>query len=432
MDSKKHTYRIFNPSGCITLEAMQLYLKKELPESEVELIDNHLEDCELCSDAMEGLSLVENRDKLRGIVREINKNLNRTSTEFPITKEPKFIRLQNRLIYFGAAASIIILFGLLYFFTDLISVNNQGNIAKQIETEKQIIPPMPKAQNQVDHGQKSGQTENEPEKVQTKTVGKNIEKQTTIAQQDKSKKEINENEIRTEPSEPETEKSISLQIAQSSDSLTDQMLSEQLMDNEDSDILHSTFSGVDLASNQPLEYYLGEVFIYGDQPDLSGYNNQIRSAAAGKRESKKTTGWLDADKKELIEPKDISVSADRKIAAEATGSKEADLNTVHFFTPVDRLPEFPGGIEKLTDFLNQHLNYPSEAKRQGIQGTVLVSFIIEKDGSIDNAKIIYGIGGGCNEAALLAIESMPRWQPALKNNEPQRVVFNIPITFKLK
>ncbi|MBN2174750.1 MAG: energy transducer TonB [Bacteroidales bacterium] len=340
--------------------------------------------------------------------------------------------MQNRLIYFGAAASIIILFGLLYFFTDLISVNNQGNIAKQIETEKQIIPPMPKAQNQVDHGQKSGQTENEPEKVQTKTVGKNIEKQTTIAQQDKSKKEINENEIRTEPSEPETEKSISLQIAQSSDSLTDQMLSEQLMDNEDSDILHSTFSGVDLASNQPLEYYLGEVFIYGDQPDLSGYNNQIRSAAAGKRESKKTTGWLDADKKELIEPKDISVSADRKIAAEATGSKEADLNTVHFFTPVDRLPEFPGGIEKLTDFLNQHLNYPSEAKRQGIQGTVLVSFIIEKDGSIDNAKIIYGIGGGCNEAALLAIESMPRWQPALKNNEPQRVVFNIPITFKLK
>jgi len=62
---------------------------------------------------------------------------------------------------------------------------------------------------------------------------------------------------------------------------------------------------------------------------------------------------------------------------------------------------------------------------------LVISFIIEEDGDISSVSVIRGIGGGCDEEAIRVIESMPAWEPALKNEKPVRVLFNMPITFKL-
>ncbi len=98
---------------------------------------------------------------------------------------------------------------------------------------------------------------------------------------------------------------------------------------------------------------------------------------------------------------------------------------------VDEQPKFPGGEQARTQYLTDNIEYPQEAQDTGIQGTVYVSFIVEADGSITDAKVLRGIGGGCDEEALEVVENMPDWEPGKKDGEPVRTQFNMPMRFTL-
>jgi periplasmic protein TonB len=102
------------------------------------------------------------------------------------------------------------------------------------------------------------------------------------------------------------------------------------------------------------------------------------------------------------------------------------------FTIVEEQPTFPGGEEKLMEYLGKNISYPPMAKESGIQGTVFVTFVVEPDGSVTNAKILRGIGGGCDEEAVRVVRNMPRWQPGKQRGKPVRVQFNLPIRFILQ
>lgn len=102
------------------------------------------------------------------------------------------------------------------------------------------------------------------------------------------------------------------------------------------------------------------------------------------------------------------------------------------FSVVEDEPEFPGGVEALYKYLAENIKYPEQAKSEGVQGRVFVSFVIEADGSVSNAKVLRGIGGGCDEEALRVVEAMPKWKPGMQQGVPVRVQYNIPITFKLQ
>jgi len=108
-------------------------------------------------------------------------------------------------------------------------------------------------------------------------------------------------------------------------------------------------------------------------------------------------------------------------------------NTDTTFTVVKHMPEFPGGMQALMEYLGSNIKYPEQAKRDSIQGRVFVQFVVEKDGAVSGAKVLRGIGGGCDEEALRVVSSMPNWNPGLdENNEPVRVQYNIPIKYALK
>lgn len=98
---------------------------------------------------------------------------------------------------------------------------------------------------------------------------------------------------------------------------------------------------------------------------------------------------------------------------------------------VEIRPEFPGGEQSLMNYLATHLKYPEEAKELGIQGIVYINFVIEKDGSITEVKVMRGIGGGCDEVALQAVREMPRWTPGRQQGNMVRVSFNLPVRFTL-
>jgi len=112
---------------------------------------------------------------------------------------------------------------------------------------------------------------------------------------------------------------------------------------------------------------------------------------------------------------------------------------------VDEMPYFPGcndfegnpdGHRKcsnynLVSFISTTLKYPEEAKKKGIEGTVIVSFVVNTDGSIQNAFVLKDVGGGCGVAALDVVEQMPTWLPGRNDGEKVRVKLNLPIKFGL-
>ena len=95
-------------------------------------------------------------------------------------------------------------------------------------------------------------------------------------------------------------------------------------------------------------------------------------------------------------------------------------------------PEFPGGDIALIKYLGSKIYYTQMAKEAGIQGTVFVEFVVEKDGSISSVSIKRGIGGGLDEIALTAVSGMPLWSPGKQRGIPVRVPMIVPIKFKLQ
>ena len=96
------------------------------------------------------------------------------------------------------------------------------------------------------------------------------------------------------------------------------------------------------------------------------------------------------------------------------------------------MPEFPGGEQAMMKFVSENVQYPEEAKEKEISGRVLVGFIVEKDGSVNEVKIVRGIGGGCDEEAVRVVKAMPKWKPGKEKGKPVRVSYMMPFTFKLQ
>lgn len=108
-----------------------------------------------------------------------------------------------------------------------------------------------------------------------------------------------------------------------------------------------------------------------------------------------------------------------------------EIEEEEIFTVVETQPQFPGGEDSLYNFIYSNLRYPQVAKDNAIEGRVFLRFVVEKDGSITNVKIIRDIGGGCGREAKRVVEMMPKWIPGKQNGKTVRVQYNLPITFKL-
>lgn len=98
---------------------------------------------------------------------------------------------------------------------------------------------------------------------------------------------------------------------------------------------------------------------------------------------------------------------------------------------VEQPASFPGGIEALYNYLAKNIQYPEQAVKAKTSGVVYVSFDIEEDGTIINVAVIRGIGNGCDEEAVRVVKSMPKWNPATKNDKKVASNCVLPIRFQL-
>lgn len=112
--------------------------------------------------------------------------------------------------------------------------------------------------------------------------------------------------------------------------------------------------------------------------------------------------------------------------------EEEEEEDVQIFTVVENDPEFPGGMEALYKYLRDNIKYPQLARDNNITGKVYVTFVVERDGSIANPRVLKDIGGGCGAEAIRVVKSMPKWSPGKQRGKAVRVQFNLPVSFNLQ
>ncbi len=110
--------------------------------------------------------------------------------------------------------------------------------------------------------------------------------------------------------------------------------------------------------------------------------------------------------------------------------EKAEESQVFFI--VEDMPEFPGGELALRKFIANAIKYPVIAQENGIQGKVYVNFVVDKDGSITNAKIARGVDPSLDKEALRVVNSLPKWKPGMQRGKPVKVSYTVPISFVLQ
>lgn len=100
---------------------------------------------------------------------------------------------------------------------------------------------------------------------------------------------------------------------------------------------------------------------------------------------------------------------------------------------VKQMPEYPGGQEAMIQFMVENIKFPAAARKEGISGTVYVTFVVDNSGIVKDVKVLRGIGGGCDEEALRVVNAMPHWKPGInKEGKAVNVQMNLPVKFKLE
>lgn len=99
---------------------------------------------------------------------------------------------------------------------------------------------------------------------------------------------------------------------------------------------------------------------------------------------------------------------------------------------VETKPQFPGGDAAMYSWLSSNISYPAQAQEEGASGKVTVSFIVEKDGSLTDVKVVRGKHPALDKEAVRVVKAMPKWQPGRNNGEAVRVSYMLPVTFKLQ
>lgn len=112
-------------------------------------------------------------------------------------------------------------------------------------------------------------------------------------------------------------------------------------------------------------------------------------------------------------------------------SKSREMNE-QVFTVVEKMPSFPGGDAELLKYIATNIKYPKESQDNGEQGRVICSFIVGRDGSVNNPEVLRGVTPLLNEEAVRVINTMPRWNPGMQRGKAVAVKYTVPITFRLK
>ncbi len=190
-----------------------------------------------------------------------------------------------------------------------------------------------------------------------------------------------------------------------------------------------------LQSRSPLKsletkWFTNNPLTHEDSLEIEGFEEETQNPPDTFPEISSLGLILEYDSSTTTQPTEHNPLSD-SLSATAVDNED-ELIEGEIFIIVEKEAEFPGGIDALQKYIAENINYPEEAQKNGITGTVFIKFIVEKDGSISQPHIIREIGGGCGNEALRVVKNMPKWRPAIQSGKSVRMEFLLPIQFESK
>lgn len=135
----------------------------------------------------------------------------------------------------------------------------------------------------------------------------------------------------------------------------------------------------------------------------------------------------------------FNVTGDDEAGGEVLKAKEViaepeppKVEETKVFDVVEEMPQFPGGQAALLEYLAKNIKYPVVAEENGVQGRVIVTFVVERDGSITDVKVVKSVDPSLDKEATRVVKSMPKWQPGKQNGSAVRVKYTVPVQFRLQ
>ena len=120
------------------------------------------------------------------------------------------------------------------------------------------------------------------------------------------------------------------------------------------------------------------------------------------------------------------------MAQQESGMNANSPQDEKIYEVVERMPAFPGGQTAFFEYLKENMQYPEEAKKDGIEGRVLCKFVVEKDGSISGVRVLRSSGNeSLDQEAVRVLSAMPNWTPGMQRGNPVRVLYTVPVNFRL-
>ncbi len=140
---------------------------------------------------------------------------------------------------------------------------------------------------------------------------------------------------------------------------------------------------------------------------------------------------IDVEETAIVSSEELNQAVEIKYVPVAVEEEEPEEQTI--FEVVEQMPEFPnGGMAGLMQYLSKNIKYPTIAQENGTQGRVTVQFVVNKDGSIVDAKVLRGVDPYLDKEAVRVIMGMPKWKPGMQRGKPVRVKYTVPVMFRLQ
>jgi len=451
-------HKLFDTTECISEQTMYNYIDKKLLPKEEHLVEKHLLDCDLCNDALEGLRLTKNRNRIHAINAEIDKKLSK--------KSAKIVYFNYKSIS-AIAASLVLLIGAVVFFKQFTKKEaKQSDMAILTPTAKEkTLNEKESELNAINKNETTGEglKDNISKEI---TDGKNIDFQ------EKSAKQLGEPDATTISSNSSS--------AQSGSSLKDEEgnaeggykysvnrddLSKNKAETKENKEKEQSYFATEVTASTPSVVTVNKSnnnsFKNKNAEDdkktespqkaleesVSQKSDANQTLPSDKREEAKEIAGKKAEKKVGGKSKDKTRAAgtgatnEQQIAQTPRAASNADLDglltadstsTLVLETP-ETPAQFPGGNDSLHKYIVKNFKYTTDNNNEKINSTkIIVQFIVDTKGKIQKAKIIKGINPTYDAEALRIINDMPNWQPAKQNGKVVTSKVTLPIQLEIK
>lgn len=380
MVKSKHTRNLFNASGCLTLDVINRYHSGRLSNKDLEVVRQHMEECEMCRDAVEGYKNLTDQKRQHELVLTLRKKIRSRY----LTRPTKMLygrerRLNPTLTYISAAATILIILGIFGLInTDIFRHKNY--VAEQIQEEEM------KSEDRITR----------------------VEEPASEAQ------------IETPPELSKRPDSSTCHLDNQEPELTE----ETTVITGEIEMEEKAFPERDVRLAQAAEEMIP------DEPADTHLIERVEHVAGVEIKTVSEAGKSAAKKVAALPVKSVSADMDVETGLEK-GDTGRTATGILFFTWVDEMPQFSvNGYQDFNDYIRKNLKYPENARERGVTGEVLIQFIVNTYGKVEDVKAIQVVDPLLDQEAIRVVKSSPRWRSGRQNGEKVNVQLVYPLIFE--